>query len=286
MSSSFGEGAQINFETDCSKLVPSNPFLGGHMRLKGKTALISGAGRGSGKAIAMTFAREGADLILVARKLGDKLNQVANECESLGVKALPLLADVGNHEDVNRVVQQGLERFGKVDVLVNVVGIRPHKLPWEYNYDEWQQVFAVNLHSTFYLAKALAPGMIKRGKGGSIIALGGNSALTASSPNGAAVVASKHGLHGLIKSLAQALGPYGVRANLLALASIENNERLNPEWYPETGGDPNDSAKLASTPLGRFGKPQEVANVALFLASDESSYITGDRICCSGGRYM
>jgi len=256
------------------------------MRLKGKTALISGAGRGSGKAIALTFAREGADLILIARELSDKLHQVARECESLGVKALPLLADVGNHEEVNRAVQLGLKQFSKVDVLVNVVGIRPHKDPWEYSYEEWQRVFAVNLHSTFYLAKALAPEMIERGNGGSIIALGGNSSLTASPKSAAAVVASKHGLHGLIKSLAQALGPYGVRANLLALGSIENTERRNPEWYAGTGGDPNTGDKLAKTPLGRFGKPEEVANAALFLASDESSYITGDRICCSGGAHM
>ena len=256
------------------------------MRLKGKTALISGAGRGSGKSIALTFAREGADLILVARELGDKLREVARHCESLGVKTLPLLADVGNHEEVNRVVQQGLEKFGKVDVLVNVVGIRPHKVLWEYGYDEWQRIFAVNLHSTFYFAKALAPGMIERGKGGSIIALGGNSSLTAGPMAAGAVVASKHGLHGLIKGLAQAFGPYGVRANLLALGSIENSERRNPEWYAGTGGDPNTGDKLAKTPMGRFGTPGEVANAALFLASDESSYITGDRLCCSGGAYM
>src|SRR6202008_3996727 len=98
------------------------------MRLKGKTALISGAGRNSGKAIALTFAREGADLILLARQQGDDLNRVARECESYGVQTLPLLADVGKHEEVNRVVQLGLERFGKVDVLVNAVGTRPQKL--------------------------------------------------------------------------------------------------------------------------------------------------------------
>jgi len=254
------------------------------MRLKGKTALISGAGRNNGKAIALTFAREGADLILVARQLGDELNQVARECESFGVKTLPLLADVGRHEEVNRVVQQGLEKFGKVDVLVNVVGIRPHKLAWEYSYDEWQQIFAVNLHSTFFFAKALAPEMIKRGKGGSIIALGGRAALT-SEASGAGVVASKHGLYGLIKSLALDLGPHGIRANLLALSHIEN-ERRNPEWYRHLDGDPNVRAQHDFSPMGRKGKPQEVANAALFLASDESSYITGDRMVCAGGRYM
>jgi 3-oxoacyl-[acyl-carrier protein] reductase len=257
------------------------------MRLKDKTVLISGAGRNIGKAIALTFAREGADLILVARQLGDELNQVAKQCEGLGVQALPLLGDMGNHEEVNRVVQLGLKRFGKVDVLVSATGIRPHKLPWEYSYDEWHRVFAVNLHATFYLVKALAPGMIERGNGGSIIALGGNNSLTAASGHAGAVTASKHGLHGLIKSLAHAFGPYGIRANLLALGTMQS-ERLNPEWYPAYGGNPEtDSARGGKRgALGRIGKPQEAANVALFLASDESSYITGDRISCSGGTIM
>jgi 3-oxoacyl-[acyl-carrier protein] reductase len=247
------------------------------MRLKGKTALISGAGRNNGRAIALTFAREGADLILVARKLGDELNQVAKQCESLGVKTLPILADVSKHEEVNRAVQSGLERFGKVDVLVNVVGMRQHRPLQDVSYDEWQQVFAVNLHSTFYLVKALVPGMMQR-KSGNIIALGGLISLLPH-VDSTALVASKHGLHGLIKSLALDLGPHGIRANLIALSHIDS-ERRNPEWYADT------SPRTVATPLGRKGTHQEVANAALFLASDESSYITGDRICCAGGRYM
>ena len=255
------------------------------MRLKGKTALISGAGRNLGKAIALTFAREGADVILIARERGDSLNQVARQCESSGVKALPLLADVSKHEEVNRAVQLGIERFGKVDVLMCVAGVRPHKLPWEYSYDEWHQVYAVNVHSTFYLVKALAPGMIERGKGGSIIALGGMASMTAMHGKSAAHTSAKHGLYGLIKSLAKALGPHGIRANLLNPGTIES-ERVNPEWYSDTGGSPQTSEALAGTPLGRHGKSQEVANAALFLASDESSYITGDRMLCNGGQYM
>ena len=267
------------------------------MRLRGKTALISGAGRNSGKAIALTFAREGSDLILVARRLGDELDRVARECGSFGVQTLPLLADMGNHEEVNRVAQLGLDRFGKVDVLVSVAAIRPHKNFWEYGYDEWQQVFAVNLHSTFYLAKALAPSMMERRNGGSIIALGGLASMTAQ-PLRAHVVASKTGLYGLIKSLALELGPFGVRANLIAVGFIKT-ERRNPEWYPEGGGAPigatgagneSDGSALGradgTTPLGRIGTPQDVANAALYLASDESSFVTGDRVICAGGRYM
>lgn len=253
------------------------------MQLKGKTALIAGAGRNNGKAIAVTFAREGADLILVSRKRRDELDEVTKECESLGAKVLPLLADVSKPDDVNRMVQQGLNRFGKVDISVSVAGIRRHKDFWDISYEEWLEVFAVNLHSTFYLAKALAPSMMKR-RTGSIVALGGLASMT-SQPQRAHVVASKTGLYGLIKSLALELGPYGIRANLIALSVIAN-KRLNPEWYPEGHGDPRTNTDIQSTALKREGTREEVANVALFLASDQSSYVTGDRIICAGGKYM
>jgi 3-oxoacyl-[acyl-carrier protein] reductase len=261
------------------------------MRLAGKTALIAGASRNIGKTIALTFAREGANVIPVARKMNDELKQVARECEAFGVKALPLAADVSDHEQVNRAAQQALERFGNVEILVSVAAIRPHKPFWEIDYDEWHQVLAVNLHSTFYLAKALVPAMIKAGKGGSIVALGGMASL----PKRAHVIAAKTGLYGLIKALALELGPHGIRANLLAPGLIVT-ERRNPEWYKEGGGVPlgmvsskSDGTPIGreeGTPLNRKGTPQEVANAVLFLASDESSFVTGDRMICAGGRYM
>ncbi len=264
------------------------------MRLAGKTALIAGASRNIGKAIALTFAREGANVVAVASKMTDELKQVARECEAFGVKALPVAADVSDHEQVNRAAQQALERFGNVELLVCVAAIRPHKPFWEIDYDEWHKVLAVNLHSTFYLAKALVPAMIKAGKGGSIVALGGMASLTAQ-PKRAHVIASKTGLYGLIKALALELGPYGIRANLLAPGLIVT-ERRNPEWYKEGGGVPlgmvsskSDGTPIGreeGTPLNRKGTPQEVANAVLFLASDESSFITGDRMICAGGRYM
>ncbi|OGA48902.1 MAG: hypothetical protein A3G25_11395 [Betaproteobacteria bacterium RIFCSPLOWO2_12_FULL_63_13] len=255
------------------------------MRLKGKTALIAGAARNIGKATALTFAREGTNLVLVAKSSRDELNAVAEECKSLGVQALPLLADVGLPQEVERIVQAGLERFGYIDTLVSVAAIRPHKPFWEISIDEWHRVFEVNLHSTFYLAKALAPTMMKSGKGGSVVALGGMASLTGQ-PIRAHVVASKTGLYGLIKSLALELGPYNVRANLIAVGFIDT-KRLNPEWYAsEQNNIPYNAADMEATPLRRAGTPQEVANVALFLASDQSSFVTGDRIVCAGGRYM
>lgn len=253
-------------------------------QLEGKTALIAGAGRNNGKAIALAFAREGADLILVAREKSAELEQVAADCRALGVKTLPLLADVSDYEQVNSIVQRGLDHFGHVDVLVSVAGRRPHQDFWEISYEEWHRVFAVNLHSTFYLAKALAPSMMKRGKGGSIIALGGLASLT-TMPQRAHVVASKTGLYGLIKSLALELGPYNIRANLIALSLIDN-ERANPEWYPEKGAGKHTAREMVSVALARTGKPEEVGSVAVFLASEQSSYVTGDRILCTGGKGM
>lgn len=264
------------------------------MRLKGQVGLISGAARNIGRAIALTFAREGADLILVAQKSRDELSEVSAQCNKLGVKTLPLLADVGNPDEIERVVSESVAHFGHVDTVVNVAALRPHKPFWEISAQEWRKVLAVNLDSTFFFAKALAPVMMKR-KRGSIIALGGLASLTGQ-PLRAHVVASKTGLYGLIKSLAIELGPHGVRANLIAVGHIDT-ERRNPEWYPEGGGVPymgergagSDGSALGSdagTPLQRLGSPQEVANVALFLASDDSSFVTGDRIICAGGRYM
>jgi 3-oxoacyl-[acyl-carrier protein] reductase len=249
--------------------------------LEGRTALVAGAGRNNGRAIALAFARAGADLVLLARERRAELDAVAHECEGLGVKVLPLLADVSDNEQVESVVGKGLAHFGQLDILMCVAGRRAHQDFWQISVEEWHKTFAVNLHSAFYLARAVAPAMMER-KQGSIVALGGMAAVTAQ-PQRAHVIASKTGLYGLIKALALELGPYNIRANLIALSTIEN-VRANPEWYPEGGGYSKEV--IDSIALRRVGKPQEVANVAVFLASDQSSYVTGDRILCAGGKYM
>lgn len=255
------------------------------MQLKGKTAFISGGGRNAGRAIALTFAREGADLILIAKERIESLNEVTKECESYGVKVLPLLADVGNREEVDRVVKLGLERFGKIDQLVCVAAQRSHKPYFEYGYDEWLSTFAVNVHSAFYLTRAILPGMVER-KSGNIIALGSTLSITARRHQ-ALEVACKHGLFGLIKAIAAEFTPSGIRANLIMVGAMENI-RAHPELYPwEASGDPLSSPDGRRVlPMGRKGKSQEIGNVALFLASDQSSYITGDRISCSGGIFI
>ena len=252
------------------------------MQLAGKTALISGAGRNNGKAIAQTFAHEGAEVVLISREMKDQLNEVAKECEGMGARVLPILADMTDPAQVEGVVQQALERFGKIDVAVSVLGMRAHKPIIEFTYEEWLQGFAVNCHSLFLLAKAVVPTM-KQSGGGSIIALGGQATIKSFNQSGL-VVASKHGIFGLVKNLALELGQYGIRVNLVNPGRIEN-VRKHPEWYTDGKGEYS-KAEVTKVPLRRVGKNQEVANVALFLASDQSSYVTGDGIFCTGGQHI
>lgn len=250
--------------------------------LEGRTALIGGAGRNNGRAIALAFAKEGANLVLIARTRGEELAEVSELCRSQGVDTLPILADLTEHSEIEDAVRQALERFERIDSLVAVAGRRPHQRFWEITNEEWHRVFDVNVHSLFYLARAVAPSMMRDGKGGSIIALGGLASLTAM-PGRAHVNASKWALYGLVKSLAVELGEYNIRANLLALSLIQN-ERVNPEWYPAWGSGHHTAAELSTSALKRVGTPEEVANVAVFLASDQSSFVTGGHILCTGGK--
>ena len=159
------------------------------MRLEGKTALITGASRNIGREVALTFAREGADLLLNTRSSQEELELVAAQCRELGVNTHTVLGDVSDPERVSQMVEEGIDALGKIDVLVNNVAIRPHRPVLDVSNEEWHHVFATNLDSAFYLIKAVLPGMIER-KSGSIIALGGQAAITGR-PETATVTAAK-----------------------------------------------------------------------------------------------
>ena len=254
------------------------------MRLEHKTALITGSSRNIGKAIALAFAREGADLVLNTRVNREELDAVAKECEGLGVRTLPIICDISNPVQVSSMVEQGISHFGKIDILVSNAAIRPHKPISDVSLEEWHRVIGVNLHSCFYLCKAATPSMMERCQG-SIIALGGVASMTGR-PNSVAVTASKTGLLGFIRALAAELGPHGIRANMVMPGSTDT-ERRYPEWYPEFKEIPRSSQEhLSSIPLGRQGRPEEVASTCLFLASDESSYVTGSSLVCAGGSFI
>ena len=254
------------------------------MRLENKTAMITGASRNIGAEIARTFAREGANLILNTRQSAEELEAVAAECRELGVQTHTVIGDVGDPDRVADMVSEGIDALGTVDVLVSNVAVRPHKPILDITVEEWQSVMATNLHSAFYLIHSVLPGMIEQ-RSGSIIGLGGQSAITGR-PDTAIVTTAKTGLLGLIRAVAAECAQYGVRANLVNPGSTDT-ARAHPEWYPEfqdvaRGSDQH----LKEIPLGRQGTVQDIANACLFYASDESSYITGDRMNVVGGRYI
>jgi 3-oxoacyl-[acyl-carrier protein] reductase len=254
------------------------------LRLKSKTALITGASRNIGRAIALAFAAEGADLVLNTRVNREELEAVAAECRKAGVRAVAVLADIADAAAVDSMVRLGLAELGAIDVLVCNAAIRPHKPVTETSLDEWHRVLGVNLHSAFYLARAVVPAMKERRRG-SIIAIGGQSSLTGR-PNTAAVTAAKTGLLGLVRALAAELGPFGIRANMVVPGFIDT-ERRYAEWYPEfRESPPGAPAQLKEIPLGRLGRPEEIADACVFLASDASAYVTGDTIRVMGGRLI
>jgi NAD(P)-dependent dehydrogenase (short-subunit alcohol dehydrogenase family) len=254
------------------------------MRLSGRTALITGASRNIGRAIALAYAAEGADLLLNTRANREELEAVAAECRKAGVRVVTALADVSDAVAVDAMVTRGLAELGAIDVLVCNAAIRPHKSVAETSVEEWHHVLGVNLHSAFYLSRAVVPGMKERRRG-SIIALGGLSSLTGRA-NTAAVTTAKTGLLGLMRALAAELGPFGVRANMVMPGFIDT-ERRYAEWYPEFKQTPPGSAEqLKQIPLGRLGRPEDIADACVFLASDASAYVTGDTIRVMGGRFI
>ena len=254
------------------------------MRLEGKTAMITGASRNIGAQVAITFAREGADLVLNTRNSKEELETVAGQCRELGVKTHIAMGDVADAQRATSMVEEGIQALGKIDILVSNVAIRPHKPILDVTNEEWLQVMSTNLFPAFYMVKALLPGMMER-RSGSIIALGGQAAITGR-PETISVTSAKHGLLGMIKSIAAEMAPYNIRANMVNPGSTDTT-RMSPEWYPEFQAVERGSAEhMKGIPMQRQATVEDIANACLFYASDESGYITGDRINVVGGRYI
>jgi NAD(P)-dependent dehydrogenase (short-subunit alcohol dehydrogenase family) len=200
------------------------------------------------------------------------------------VRVVTALADLADPAAVEAMVAQGLRQLGAIDLLVCNAAIRPHTSLSDTSIEDWHRVLAVDLHSAFYLARAVVPGMKERRRG-SIIALGGSASLTGR-PDATAVTTAKTGLLGLVRALAAELGPFGIRANMVVPGSIDT-ERRYPEWYPELERNaPGSPERLREIPLGRRGRPEEVADACVFLASDASAFVTGETLRVMGGRFM
>jgi len=248
--------------------------------LKGKVALITGGSRGIGRAIALAFAEAGADIVVCSRnKKPPELEKVAEEIRALGRKALAIAAHVGKKEDVQNLLKKTLQEFGRIDILVNNAGTNP-VLSTLVDLDEeaFEKVMAVNLKGAFLVTKAAAKEMIKQG-GGRIINISSISGLRARADGTGAYCISKAAMNMMTQILARELAPHNILVNAIAPGSIKTEfSRVN--WT-----DPERRAqRVKEIELRRFGEPEEVVGLAIFLASAASSFVTGEIIRVDGGQ--
>ncbi|SPP99849.1 3-oxoacyl-(acyl-carrier-protein) reductase FabG [Candidatus Sulfobium mesophilum] len=242
--------------------------------LSGKTALITGASRGIGKAIAHRFATEGADIAITNIVDDEEFRNTIKELEDLGVKARGYVSNAASFEDSQRVAGDVVRDFGRIDILVNNAGITRDTLLMRMTEDQWDTVIAVNLKSVFNLTKAVLQTMLKQRSGSivnmsSVVGVSGNAGQSNYS-------ASKAGILGFTKSVAKEVGSRNIRCNAIAPGFIltEMTEKL-PEDVKKEWAE--------KIPLKRGGTPEDVADTALYLASDLSSYVTGQTIHVCGG---
>jgi 3-oxoacyl-[acyl-carrier protein] reductase len=250
------------------------------MSLKGKTALITGGTAGIGKAIAMLYVAQGADVAILGTNR-ERAEQTIREMDALkkdsAQKICYFLADVSKSKEVEEIVEKLLKDWGKVDILVNNAGITRDGLLMKMSEEDWDAVLNTNLKSVYNTCKALSRPMMKA-RGGTIINISSVIGLTGNAGQ-ANYAASKSGMIGFTQSLAKELASRGVRANCIAPGYIETQmtESLPP---------PVKEAILAKIPLSRIGQPMDVAHAALFLAADASAYITGQVLTVDGGMVM
>lgn len=245
--------------------------------LEGKVALITGAARGIGKAIALKYAQEGANIAFTDLTMGENSENTKKEIEACGVKVLALASNAADFQEAHDAVNKVVEAFGRVDILVNNAGITKDGLMMRMSELQWDSVILVNLKSAYNFIHAVTPVMMRQKSGSiinmsSVVGVHGNAGQCNYS-------ASKAGMIGLAKSIAQELGSRGIRANAVAPGFIitdmtsKLSDEVKAEWAKKI-------------PLRRGGTPEDIANVCLFLASDMSSYVTGQVISVCGGMQM
>lgn len=247
------------------------------MILGGKNALVTGASRGIGRAIALELARHGANVAVNFAGSKDRAQYVVDEIESLGKKAFKVQADVSKESDVTAMVKQTIDTFGSLDILVNNAGITRDNLLMRMKEEDFDQVINTNLKGVFLCMKAVTRSMMRQ-RGGKIVNVASIVGVSGN-PGQANYVASKAGIIGMTKSTAQELASRNIHVNAVApgFISTDMTDALTEQQREQM---------LAMIPLARLGEPEDVAKVVRFLASDDASYLTGQTIHVDGGMVM
>ncbi len=242
--------------------------------LTGKTALITGASRGIGRAIALLYAQNGCNIAFTYRSNQNEANSLVEEISNLGAKAICIQSDAADFDTAHKVVEQVVESMGCIDILVCNAGITRDTLLMRMNEAQWDEVIDTNLKSVFNYCHAVTPLMMRQKRGSiiamsSVVGIGGNAGQ-------ANYAASKAGIIGFVKAVSKELGARSIRANAIAPGFIETDMTM-------VLSDAVREDMIKGIPMRRCGKAEEVANVALFLASDMASYVTGEVISVDGG---
>jgi 3-oxoacyl-[acyl-carrier protein] reductase len=256
----------------------SEDFMKGQS-LQRKIALVTGAGRGIGKAIALAFAKEGAEVVVNDIKV-ENLEGTVRQIKALGGKVIALAADVADKHEVNEMVDKVIQALGGIDILVSNAGIGFPKMIKDISVEEWDKVFSINIGGLFNCTKAVIKTMKKRG-GGKIVAIGSMASRRMSTNFGIHYTSSKAAILGFVRHLAHELGPFGINVNCvnpgLVFTSLIEKGNVTPEFL--------ERQKQAS-PLRDIIKPEDIANAVVFLASDKARMITGFALDVDGGRSL
>jgi len=247
------------------------------MKLKDRVGVITGAARGIGRTIALTFVREGARVVLVDVEK-ERLETFKEEIEKKGGQAIAISCDITKSSEVKAMVDQAKKVFGRIDILVNNAGIIRRGTIETVTEEDWDRVMEVNLKGTFLCSKAVVEVMKKQGYGKivNVSSIAGKMGDITSAPG---YGPSKAGVDALTKTLARQLAPHGINVNAVSPHAIETE--MSAQWSEERRKE-----IIASIPLGRLGKPEDVAEAVLFLSSDEASFITGEILDVNGGALM
>ena len=250
------------------------------MKLKGQVAIVTaGAGAGIGQAVVRRFAEEGAHVVISDAHAKRPLDLAQELSRQYGREFLGLQVDATNQDQVEKMVQMTIDQYDRVDILVNNAGINKLEPAWEMSAETWDFVMRTNVYSTFYATRAVLPHMVKQ-KSGKVVSLASVAGWIGSSDGEAHYCAAKAAVMGYTRAVAAEVGKHGVRVNAIAPGLIYN------EFLRRIYPDEMFRSVEKRTPLGRVGQPKDIADLVLFLVSDESSFITGEIMCCSGGLYV